>query len=312
MRSSAEPTVHDCSVFAAAETIGDAWSWLLLSEAIIDGTSRFDDFQRRLHIARSTLSVRLSTLCANGLMERHRVGYRLTEMGQDFFGCVITAIAWTNRWCKDDMDVMPKVCHVGCADRVVGELRCGKCQEVVQARDVSFDRRPGPAAALSEGKHRRRAPDIALLARARPSPFAATLHVVGDRWSALLIRESFYGSHRFDEFQQNLNIATNILTQRLRRLVDMGILARAAYHQRPTRHEYRLTAKGLDLYPVPLSMLAWGDRWLFGDHPPVRLTHKCCGRRLTPILTCSVCTSPMLRADVEFRPPAALISARTG
>jgi DNA-binding HxlR family transcriptional regulator len=303
MRVSFEPTVDDCSVFAAVETVGDAWSWLVLSEAIIDGTSRFDDFQRRLGIARSTLSARLSTLCANGLMERHRLDYRLTEMGQDFFGCVMTAIGWTDRWCDDDTDVMPRVSHVGCADRIVGDLRCVKCHEVVRAHDVSFDRRPGPAAALSEGKRRRRAPGEALLARGRPSPVAATLHVVGDRWSALLIRESFYGSRRFDELQHNLNIATNILTQRLRRLVDAGILARTAYQYRPTRHEYRLTGKGLDLYPVPLSMLAWGDRWLFGGHPPVRLTHNTCGCQLTPNLTCSACSRPISRAEVTFSSP---------
>jgi DNA-binding HxlR family transcriptional regulator len=302
MPASARFAVLDCSVFAAVETIGDAWSWLLLSQAIIDGTSRFDDFHRQLGIARSTLSARLRSLCDNGLMRRQHGEYRLTEMGQDFFGCVMTSIAWTTRWRENDMDIVG-ISHAGCADRIVGELRCAHCSEVVRARDVSFDRRPGAAAALFRGQQRRRAPDVALLARGRPSPVAATLHVTGDRWSALLIRELFYGSHRFDEFQQNLNIATNILTQRLRRLLDIGIVARTTYQHRPTRHEYHLTAKGLDLYPVPLSMLAWGDRWLFGGHPPVRLTHECCGRRLNPVLTCSVCTKSISRADVAYTSP---------
>jgi DNA-binding HxlR family transcriptional regulator len=98
-----------------------------------------------------------------------------------------------------------------------------------------------------------------------------------------------------------LSIATNILTQRLRRLVDLGILTRTVYRQRPPRHEYRLTEKGLDLYPVPLSMLAWGDRWVFAGRPPVRLTHDKCRRPLTPILTCSACTKPISRADIAFR-----------
>ena len=129
---------------------------------------------------------------------------------------------------------------------------------------------------------------------------AATLRVTGDRWSSLLIRESFYGSTRFDEFQQRLNIAPNILTQRLRRLVELGILNRTAYQQQPARHEYRLTEKGLDLYPVPLAMLAWGDRWIFDREPPVRLIHETCGRRLTPILTCSACAQPISRSDIAF------------
>lgn len=92
--------------------------------------------------------------------------------------------------------------------------------------------------------------------------------VLGDRWSALIIRELFYGTARFEEFLQHLGIATNILSQRLQHLVDHGIIEKQAYQTRPPRYEYRLTAKGLDLYPVPLSMLAWGTGgWRRGSHP---------------------------------------------
>lgn len=298
MHATRGPAALDCSVFGAVETIGDAWSWMVLSEAIVDGISRFDGFQRRLGIARSTLSSRLSRLCANGLMERHQQEYRLSEMGDDFLGCIMTAMAWGERWCDDAGEAKVRASHRGCADRIRGELRCEECRALVHARDVSFDRRPRPMAELP--LRRQRTPDLELLLRACPSSLAATLQVTGDRWSALLIRESFYGSTRFDEFQERLSIATNILTQRLRRLVELGILSRTAYQQRPARHEYRLTEKGLDLYPVPLSMLAWGDRWIFAGRPPVRLTHEKCRRPLTPILTCSACAEPISRADVAF------------
>ena len=299
MRAISGPAVPDCSVFGAVETIGDAWSWMVLSAAIVDGISRFDGFQRRLGIARSTLSARLARLCANGLMTRHEQEYRLTEMGDDFLACVMTAMAWGDRWCNGDAGEAPvRASHRGCADRIHGELRCGECHALVHARDVSVDRRPLPMAELP--LRRQRTPDLELLQRECPSSLAATLRVTGDRWSALLIRESFYGSTRFDEFQQRLSIATNILTQRLRRLVDLGILTRAAYRRRPARHEYRLTETGLDLYPVPLSMLAWGDRWVLAGRPPVRLTHEKCRRPLTPILTCSACAEPISRADIAF------------
>src|SRR6516164_3086700 len=95
------PAVLDCSVFGAVDTIGDAWSWMVLSEAIVDGISRFDGFQRRLGIARSTLSARLSHLCGNGLLERDGQEYRLTEMGDDFVACIMSAMAWGERWCHD-------------------------------------------------------------------------------------------------------------------------------------------------------------------------------------------------------------------
>jgi DNA-binding HxlR family transcriptional regulator len=299
MRAISGPAVLDCSVFGAVEIIGDAWSWMVLSDAIVDGINRFDGFQRRLGIARSTLSARLTRLCANGLMERHEQEYRLTEMGDDFLACVMTAMAWGERGCDDDGGgVWVRASHRGCADRIHGELRCRECRALVHARDVSFDRRPRPMTELP--LRRQRTPDMELLQRVCPSSVAATLQVTGDRWSALLIRESFYGSTRFDEFQQRLSIATNILTQRLRRLVDLGILTRTAYRQRPARHEYRLTEKGLDLYPVPLSMLAWGDQWVFAGRPPVWLTHQTCGHLLTPILTCSACAEPISRTDIEF------------
>jgi DNA-binding HxlR family transcriptional regulator len=303
MHATSGPAVLDCSVFGAVETIGDAWSWMVLSEAIVDDISRFDGFQRRLGIARSTLSARLSRLCTNGLIERHEQEYRLSEMGDDFVACIMTAMAWGERWCDDAGEAPVRASHRGCADRIHGELRCGECHASVHARDVSFDRRPRPMTELL--LRRQRTPDLQRLQRLCPSPVAATLQVTGDRWSALLIRESFYGSTRFDDFQQRLSIATNILTQRLRRLVELGIFTRTAYRQRPARHEYRLTEKGLDLYPVPLSVLAWGDRWVFAGRPPVRLTHEKCRRRLTPILTCSACAEPISRADIAFSVSAA-------
>lgn len=302
MRASASATVADCSVFGAVEAIGDAWSWLVLSDAIIDGISRFDEFQRRLQVPRSTLSARLSALCGHGLMARDRQDYQLTEKGADFFGCLMTAMAWGDRWCTTAAALPLRAAHPGCADRINGELRCAACRQSVHARDVSFDRRPPPVTDTSSAPRRYRAPDLALLQRGRPSSVAATLQITGDRWSALLIRESFYGSRRFDEFRQHLNIATNVLTQRLRRLVDLEILTRAAYQKRPARCEYRLTDKGFDLYPVPLSMLAWGDRWLANGRPPVRLTHTSCGHQLNPVLTCSCCTKPISRADIAFQP----------
>jgi DNA-binding HxlR family transcriptional regulator len=298
MRATPPPTASNCSVFGAVDTIGDAWAWMVLTEAIVDGISRFDEFHRRLGIARSTLSSRLSVLCANGLFERHELEYGLTEMGDDFVACVMTAMAWGERWGDDRGDARVRASHRGCADQIHGELRCAECRALVHARDVSFDARPRPMSELP--LRRQRTPDLELLHRTYPTSVAATLRVTGDRWSSLLIRESFYGSTRFDEFQQRLGIAPNILTQRLRRLVELGILTRTAYQQRPARYEYRLTEKGLDLYPVPLAMLAWGDRWVFGGEPPVRLTHEACGRPLTPILTCSACAEPISRADIAF------------
>jgi DNA-binding HxlR family transcriptional regulator len=198
------------------------------------------------------------------------------------------------------VNVPVRVAHIGCGDGIRVELRCKACGELIDARDVTFNRRPEPLDPRGDASRRRRAPGLDKLQRPRPSSIAATLQIVGDRWSALIIRELFYGTKRFDEFQRHLGIATNILSQRLQRLVEHGIVDKREYQLRPTRHEYRLTDKGLDLYPVPLSMLAWGDHWLSNGQPPVRLTHLRCGKRLSPRLSCSRCTRAITRTDLAF------------
>ena len=129
---------------------------------------------------------------------------------------------------------------------------------------------------------------------------ARTLEVLGDRWTLLVIRDAFLGVHRFDDFQRDLGIARNVLSDRLQTLVDHGILERRQYAERPPRWEYRLTEKGLDLYPVIVGLLRWGDKWA-SDDAPVVLTHKTCGHDVTPVLTCPDCGEPVSARDMTFR-----------
>jgi len=126
--------------------------------------------------------------------------------------------------------------------------------------------------------------------------------VIGDWWTNLVIREAFFGTTQFEEFRTRLGIATNILSSRLQRLVDEGVLAKVEYQSWPTRHDYRLTDKGLDLYHLPLTTNAWGQRWL---KPSVRLrlVHRPCHTHVRPVLTCEQCAEPASRDDVEFAPP---------
>jgi DNA-binding HxlR family transcriptional regulator len=105
----------------------------------------------------------------------------------------------------------------------------------------------------------------------------------------LVIREAFNGVRRFDDFQGRLGIARNVLAARLQSLVDHGVLERRQYQDRPPRCEYRLTEKGRDLYPVLVSMLSWGDRWMAGpEGPPLKLTHEC-GHDPDATLVCGHC-----------------------
>jgi DNA-binding HxlR family transcriptional regulator len=122
---------------------------------------------------------------------------------------------------------------------------------------------------------------------------ARALSVVGDRWTMLLVREAFLGTRRFDDFQRNTGASRAIVTERLRDLVVEGVLDRVQYHDHPERFEYRLTAKGHDLYPVITALLAWGDRWApVPDGPPVTLVHEQCGATIHPEQVCPECGGP--------------------
>jgi DNA-binding HxlR family transcriptional regulator len=102
---------------------------------------------------------------------------------------------------------------------------------------------------------------------------ASALEIVGERWTLLIVRDAFLGLRRFDEFQENLGIARNVLTDRLNRLVEEGILERVRYSERPERFEYQLTQKGRDLHLALTGLRQWGDKYI-SEKPPTLLRRK--------------------------------------
>ena len=131
---------------------------------------------------------------------------------------------------------------------------------------------------------------------------ARALDVVGERWSLLILRDAFYGVSRFDDFQRDLGVARNILTDRLNKLVSAGVLEKVQYEERPPRYEYKLTLKGRDLLPVLLTMMNWGDKWSTDDAPPVTLTHLTCGNETHGVLTCAHCGEELRRSQIRVHP----------
>ena len=128
-----------------------------------------------------------------------------------------------------------------------------------------------------------------------------TIDVIGDRWSLLILREAFYGVKRFDIFQSNLGIATNILSDRLKGLVKGEILQRTKDSDDARRFIYRFTEKGLDLYSIVLAMINWGDRWTSGEKgPPLLLYHKTCGHHLEAMMRCSHCGKIIHAREVRY------------
>ena len=131
---------------------------------------------------------------------------------------------------------------------------------------------------------------------------AATLSVIGDRWTLLILRDIFRGVRRFGRLQTDLGIAKNILSDRLQRLVDNGVVEQVPYQDRPVRYEYRLTSKGADLSPALVALMHWGDRWYAADAPPTVLVHDHCGTPLENVTRCPRCNEDISPSHIASRP----------
>lgn len=113
---------------------------------------------------------------------------------------------------------------------------------------------------------------------------ANALNLIGEGWTIMILREAFFGTRRFEEFQQNLGVARNILTARLKKLCDSGILERHPIKEGAKRHEYRLTTMGRDLLPILVVLNQWGDRWLRASQgAPVLFTERATGKQVQDI-----------------------------
>jgi DNA-binding HxlR family transcriptional regulator len=128
---------------------------------------------------------------------------------------------------------------------------------------------------------------------------ARTIAVIGDRWTLLILRECFLRVRRFEEFQDKLGITRHLLAARLKKLVNFGVLRRAPYQESPKRHEYILTQKGLDLYPIIMAIVHWGDIHMVDERGrPLLHQHKTCGKFFDPVMVCSECAEPLRAKEV--------------
>lgn len=297
-----------CSVGRTVEILSDAWSFLVLRECFF-GARRFEQFQGVLRLPRNTLVKRLHKLTELGLLRKvaysasaARFEYRLTEQGRDLYPTMLALLKFGDAWLDGGERLPLQLIHKRCGKRCSPVVACSACNQPVDPHEVQY--RNGPGAGnqlrLAERTRSRRASDPHVLERGRPCSVARALQIIGDRWSFLLIREMFFGVRRFDEFQANLGIASNILTDRLQRLTEHGIIEKRQYQVRPDRYEYRFTAKGRDLYGSMIVMMHWGDKWLSRGKPPLILRHRPCQHDFFARVVCSECGEELDPRQVEY------------
>ena len=131
-------------------------------------------------------------------------------------------------------------------------------------------------------------------------PIARGLERVGEWWSIMILRDAFHGLTRFDQFEASLGIAPNMLTRRLKGLVEAGLLEKRLYSERPPRHEYVLTERGRDFLPVLIAMGEWGNRHFADEGPASILADAETGEILHPVLVDRDSGKPITDLTAQF------------
>ena len=301
------------SINRALDQVGDKWCLLIIQE-VFWGINAFNEMQDAIGVSRGVLADRLKWLESIDCLEKatdpaggKRRRYFLTAKSLDLYHCALMALAWERRHCSTPELDRVELTHVSCGKAFTPVMRCAECDAEVAAQDVEYT--PGPGATRDERakKTRRRSSTPIEHVPSERSLYRNLVNIVGDRWTANVIALSFHGLKRFDDFHRELPIATNILADRLKLLVEQGIFTQVAYQQRPPRHEYQLTAKGADTYPFFLALLQWGDTWCDEDGRgrPMIATHLPCARELVGVVCCSECNERLDAREVQFNLSAA-------
>lgn len=131
---------------------------------------------------------------------------------------------------------------------------------------------------------------------------ARTLGLIGEPWTLLIIRNSFLGAKRFEDFQSQLGLTRHVLSDRLKMLVANEVLKKVPYGEKAGRFEYRLTTKGRSLYPIIVTMTNWGDTWMSDENgPPITYVHAKCGNETQPVMTCACCGEALNAQDMQIK-----------
>ena len=302
-------TTKASSINRALDQIGDKWCLLIIQE-VFWGINSFNEMKTAMGVSRGVLSDRLKWLqsvdCLQLKPDRaggRRMRYHLTKKSIDLYENALMAMSWERQYFKTPLLDRAPLTHLKCGKVFTPELRCRSCGELVIPSDVEY--RPGPGAALDkrEMKVRRRSSVPIEDVPSKRSLYKNLINIIGDRWTANLLALSFHGLTRFDQFHTELPIATNILSNRLKFLVDQGIFRQSAYQQQPRRYEYKLTKKGEATFPVFQTLQQWGDKWCNDDSKgkPMRSIHKNCGATLHARVCCSECGEKLKATEVTFR-----------
>jgi DNA-binding HxlR family transcriptional regulator len=303
------------AVRQAAQVVCDRATLLVMLHALA-GASRFAEFGEQTGLASRLLSARLAQLPEDGLLVRIpysrrplRHAYHLTHMGAALFDVFAALASWEQAWTdapghNRQVQVLHRDCRV--APGAPGSVRmlCASCRGFVTARDITLRVSQTEMAKMppKSTTTRRTRQDADAVHGDGTSPLPQGLAVLGDKWSIEVLVCAHFGIRQFGDFGTRLGISTNILTDRLNRLLEGGLLRRATDEEPHRKGLYLLTRKGLDFYPILIVIQSWADAWI--DHrvrSPVKLRHAACQKVLEPLLVCAACDEPVGHTQARLR-----------
>tara|TARA_R110001599_G_scaffold263069_1_gene463676 strand:+ start:286 stop:1365 length:1080 start_codon:yes stop_codon:yes gene_type:complete len=294
--------LRNSSLNDALDVVGDWWTQRILRESFL-GVRQFEAMQTRLHIPRQTLSQRLKHLVTHGLLDVSRGGYRLTERGLALYPWALMVWEWTRKWGGEAGPTHPaSLTHYPCGQVMTPLFVCGACLVPVGLRDVSYrgtDVPPRAPASPTTARTRWKGSKVVMDAD-RASHHIA--FITADRWTHLILGAIFFGCRSFDHIAREIGIASNILSHRLKLLLQADFLQKKRSAEDARRFVYALTPRSRDVFPLTISLLQWADTQLKpGVQPPVQRFHRGCGARLQTKVICSHCHGELLPRAVGFQ-----------
>ena len=303
------------AVRQAAQLLCDRASLLVLLHAHT-GACRYAEFAERSGLANRLLSTRLAQLTESGLLVRIpysrrplRHAYHLTHMGVALFDVLALLSTWEQEWpAAQAQGPVVHMEHIACASVAAAKrsntvrLHCGACKAVLDPRDVGLRVSHTEMARMPDkGTATRRSSQETPADATLATPLPQAIGVLGDKWSIEVMVCAFFGIHQFGDFGARIGIATNILSDRLNRLVDAGLFRRTADGDKYRKGLYLLTAKGRAFYGILIAIQSWADDWI--DHrvrSPVKLRHTVCRHTLQPLLVCADCGQALTHTQARL------------
>ena len=296
--------IQTCSIWRALDIVGDAPT-LLIVQSYWLGVRRFDEFCRQTGLLKPVVSDRLKRLINNECLIKvaysekpKRYEYKATEKLIDLFPLALAMLHWERQWGQKPGKLKVVLTHKSCGNITEPFPACSSCKTELSPLDVSWE--TGPGVGMMEASYRARRRQTTKLS-GNTNLQDEIIQFIGDRWAMLILRSIFTGINQFQEILKVTAIATNMLSNRLAELCDEGILVTTGVPSDSRRIEYKLTKKGLSIYPIIISLLQWGDKWLPSpEGPPLLLTHTVCGNPLKFEMVCSSCQQETSAKDLTY------------